>query len=69
MCKINKQDFPGGPVVKKLPTNARYTSLIPAPGRFHMLQSNYAWAHSYWAHATETTPQQEKPQQWEACTL
>ena len=33
-------DFPGGPGVKNLPANAGDTSLIPGPGRFHMLHSN-----------------------------
>ena len=30
--------FPGGPVVKNLPCNARDTSLIPGSGRCHMQQ-------------------------------
>ena len=34
------KDFPGGPVVKNLPVNARDMGSIPAPGRFHMLQSS-----------------------------
>ena len=33
-------DFPGGPGVKNLPANAGDTSLVPGPGRFHMLHSN-----------------------------
>ena len=33
-------DFPGGPVVKSLPANAGHVSLIPGPGRFHMLRGN-----------------------------
>ena len=32
--------FPGGPVVKNPPCNARDTSSIPGPGRLHML-----WSH------------------------
>ena len=32
--------FPGGPVVKNSPCNARDTSLIPGPGRSHMPRSN-----------------------------
>ena len=32
--------FPGGPVVKNPPCNARDTSLIPGPGRSHMPRSN-----------------------------
>ena len=34
------RDFPGGPVVKNLPTNAGDTGSILGPGRFHMLQVN-----------------------------
>ena len=33
-------DFSGGSVVKNLPANEGDTSLIPDPGRSHMLQSN-----------------------------
>ena len=36
--RSSKQDFPGGPLVKNLPANARDMGLIPGPGRFHMLQ-------------------------------
>ena len=36
----NEQDFPGDSVVKDPAANARYTGLIPGPGRFHMQQSN-----------------------------
>ena len=32
--------FPGGAVVKNLPTNARDIGLSPGPGRFHMLRSS-----------------------------
>ena len=31
-------DFPGGPVVKNPPANARDMNLIPGPGRSHMLR-------------------------------
>ena len=31
------QDFPGGPVVKNPPANARDTGSIPGLGRSHML--------------------------------
>ena len=31
--------FPGGPVVKNLPFNARETGLVHDPGRSHMLQN------------------------------
>ena len=36
-------DLPGGSVVKKPPADAGDTGLVPDLGRFHMLQSNYAW--------------------------
>ena len=34
------QDFPGGPVVKNLPTNSGDSGSISDPGRFHMPQGN-----------------------------
>ena len=34
------EDFPGGPVVKKLPANAGDMGSIPGLGRFHMLRGN-----------------------------
>ena len=37
------RDFPGGSVVKNPSASAGNTGSIPDPGRFHMLQSN--WAH------------------------
>ena len=33
-------DFPGGPVVKNLPANARDTGSIPGPGSLRMPQGN-----------------------------
>ena len=36
----NLRAFPGGPVVKNLPCNARDTGLTSAPVRSHMPQSN-----------------------------
>ena len=36
------QDFPGGPVVKNPPANARDTGSIPGLGRSHMLWGNWA---------------------------
>ena len=33
-------DFPGGPVDKNLPANARDTGSIPGPGSSHMPQNN-----------------------------
>ena len=38
--RSSKQDFPGGPLVKNLPANARDMGLIPGARRFHMLQGN-----------------------------
>ena len=35
-----KLDLSDGPVVKNSPANAEDTSLIPGPGRFHMLWNN-----------------------------
>ena len=36
------QDLPVGPVARHLPANAGDTSLIPGPGRFHVLPGNKA---------------------------
>ena len=33
-------DFPGGPMVKNLPTSAEVTGSIPGPGRFDVPQGN-----------------------------
>ena len=38
--KNQVEGFPFGPVAKNPPCNARDTSLIPGPGRSHMLPSN-----------------------------
>ena len=38
----NGPDVPGGTVDKNPPANAGDTGSIPGPGRFHMLQGNYA---------------------------
>ena len=38
--KRRNRDFPGGPVVKNLPCNARDTGSIPGPGRSHMPRGN-----------------------------
>ena len=38
--KITYKGFPGGPMVRNLPFDTENTSLIPGPGRHHMLQSN-----------------------------
>ena len=70
-------DFPAGPVVKNLPTNARDLGLIPALGRFHMPQGNLTFVpqllrlgSSPRSAITEAhVPQEEKPLQWEAWAL
>ena len=36
----NKQDFPGGAVVKNLPASAGDMGSSPGPGRSHMPRSN-----------------------------
>ena len=52
LCSQKKQhqDFPGGPVVKNPPANTRDRSLIPDPGRFHMLQATKPLRHNCQAH-------------------
>ena len=37
---IQERDFPGGPVVRSLPSNAGDMGLIPGLGRFHMPQNS-----------------------------
>ena len=63
-----RQDFPGGPVVKNPPDNARNMGLIPGPGRSHMLQGNKAHVPQplKLMSPRARAPQQEKPLQWEA---
>ena len=39
---INSRDFPVGPVVRNLPTNAEDMGSILDPGRSHMPQTNKA---------------------------
>ena len=72
------QDLPVGPVARNLPANAGDTSLIPGPGRVHVLPGSKAHApqlvnpgepegRNYWAHTPKAdAPPQEKPLQWEA---
>ena len=50
-------DFPGGLVVESLPVNAGDTGSTSPLGRPHRPRDNWACA------------PQEKPQQWEACSL
>ena len=40
ICKEEKQDFPGGAVVKNPPASAGDTGSIPGLGRSHMPWSN-----------------------------
>ena len=40
LLKMWSLGFPGGPVVKNLPFNARDTSSIPGLGRSHITQGN-----------------------------
>ena len=42
LLRISSRGFPGGSVVKNLPTNAGDTGSILGPGRSHILWSNYA---------------------------
>ena len=64
-------EIPGGLVVKNLPVNRGDIGFIPAPGRLHMQASNWAREPQLLmptllqAHAL----QQEKPLQWEVCSL
>ena len=50
---LTYQDFPGGPVVKNLPTNAEDMSSITGPGRFHMLWATKPVHRGYRVHALE----------------
>ena len=55
--------------LRNVPCNARDTSLIPGPGRFHMLRSNSVCCEpqllSPWAATTESCMlQQEQPPKW-----
>ena len=61
-------DFPGGPVVKNPPANARYVGSIPGPGRSHMLRASQLLKppnsepvlHSKKSHCDKTTHCREK---------
>ena len=66
-----KKGFPGGPVAKNKPCNSGDTSSVPGPGRSHMPRSNLAYAPQLLKPACPQAHawQQEKPPQWEACTL
>ena len=45
--KLLHKDFPGGSVVKNLPTNAGDSGSIPVAGRLHMVQSCNYWARGF----------------------
>ena len=63
------KDFPGGIVDKNSPANAGNTSLIPGPGRFHMLWNNLSSCATATGPALESLAlPREKPPQWEART-
>ena len=64
------EDFPGGPVDKNPPANDTYMSLIPGPGRFHMLQSNQAHVPQLLkpAHSRAHAPQREATTMRRPCT-
>ena len=40
VLQVQTSDFPGGPVVKNPPTNARDVGSFPGPGRVHMPRGN-----------------------------
>ena len=62
--KIPKADFPGGLVVKNLPTSVGDTGLIPRPGRFYVPRDN--WAHAPLSLCSRAhVPEQEKSPKWE----
>ena len=65
------QGLPDGSVVKTSPFNARDTSMIPDPGRSHMLQSNRACVPqllSLFCGAQEPQPLGPEATTTEACT-
>ena len=45
--KTQKEDFPGGPTVKNLPTSARDTGSSPGLGRFHCCRATKPVSHNY----------------------
>ena len=60
------QDFPGGPVVKNLPTYAGDMGSIGNPERFHVLQSDYARVPQLRSPCSSTLKlQQKKSPKWE----
>ena len=61
------EDFPGGPVVKNLPTKAGDKGLIPGLGRSHLPRGNKA--RTELACPRTHALQEEKPLEGEACAL
>ena len=61
-------DFPGGPVVKNLPANARDVGSIPILGGFHKLGSTLAHMPQLPRpmHPRAHVPKQEEPLHWDA---
>jgi len=59
------QDFPGGPVAKNLPANARDMGSIPGPGRSHTPQGDQALVSQLLRPSFEAWAPQEKPPQRE----
>ena len=53
LLSTHMQGFPGGPVVRNPPCNARDTSLIPDPGRSHIPQENLACVPQVLAHSAQ----------------
>ena len=80
MQQQQKQDFPGGSVMKNPAANAGDLVSTPDPGRPHMPQSNWASAPQLLGlcsgvpepqplrpeHPRACAPKQERPPQWEA---
>ena len=54
-------DFPGGPVVKNPPANARDTGVSPDLERFHMLWNNEVHAPQRMSQCCRACEPQEKP--------
>ena len=59
--------FPGGSVVKNLPTNPRDTGSIPDPGRSNKTLSN--WAYRQQLLCLRTTTESTFRNSWSLCTL
>ena len=66
MVNKNYKDFPGGPVVKKLPANARDTGLIPGLERSNRPQISSCTTTTE-AHVPRARAPREKSPQQGAC--